>query len=294
MAAELIARLRETMHRRFGVLPFDQSQPDIEAWMETPLGNALVQEEKASLDEALGDLFGYHLMTLSISRKLDLTSASRVQHCFPLMPLPNDTSVGAAEVKREERCGSGLTAGAVADIQSLPLASEAIDVAVLHHVLEYSQSPHQLLRETARVIIPRGHVVIVGFNPMSNFGLWKVAARLIRRKPHWRFHSLRLGRILDWLRLLDFEPVSVQQGFYRPPMQQVGLMRRLQWVERWGKKAGAPFGGYYLIVARKDVAAMTPIKPVWQSFNPISSLGVRKPTTRMPDPAMKPFRKNNH
>jgi len=293
VAAELIARVRATMNRRFGVLPFHQSQPDLEAWMETPLGNALVQEEKESLDQALGDLFGYHLMTLSISRKLDLTSASRVQHCFPLMPLPNVTGVEAAGVQGDPNRGSGLSAGAVADIQSLPLASEAIDVAVLHHVLEYSQGPHQLLRETARVIIPRGHVVIVGFNPISNFGLWKVAARIIRQKPHWRYHSLRLGRVLDWLRLLDFEPVSIQQGFYRPPLQQMGLMRRLQWVERWGKKAEAPFGGYYLIVARKDVAAMTPIKPVWQSFNPITSLGVRKPTPRMPDPAMKPLRKQN-
>lgn len=281
MAEQLVKRrferLRAAMHRRFGVLPFDQALPALEAWLETPLGLSLVAEEKESLDQALGYLFGYHLMELSVSRKLDLSGGSRVQHCFLLAP---------------EKGGDGAQTTALADIENLPLASEAIDVAVLHHVLEFSEHPHQLLREASRVLIPRGHLVIVGFNPISSFGLCKFFAKLSGQRPHWRYHSLRFGRVLDWLRLLDFEPVSVSQGFYRPPLQQTGIMKRLQWLERWGKKLNSPMGGFYMIVARKDVTAMTPIKPTWQAFNPITTLGVRKSSSRMPDTARNPAQKH--
>ena len=267
-AGKRLTQLREALQRRFGVLPFEQSQPMLEAWLETALGGELLAEEQACLDQALNDLFGYHLMALSVSRRTRLSENSRVQHCFQLAPQ-----------------AGGETTRALAEFENLPLASEAIDVALLHHVLEFSERPHQLLREASRVLIPRGHLVILGFNPHSSFGLCKTFARLLGRGPHWRYHSLRLGRMLDWLRLLDFEPVSVRQGFYRPPLQQSGIMRRLQWLERWGERNRSPFGGFYLIVARKEVAAMTPLKPAWQPLSSIASLGVHKPVSRVQDAA---------
>lgn len=269
-------QFRHTLHQRFGVMPFQQTQSSLEAWMETPLGQALVEEESERLDQALSYLFGYHLLELSISNKLHLARNSRVQHCFSLAPLrPSCGKEDGVEALGAE----GLT-----DIEHLPLASEALDVVVLHHVLEYSENPHQLLREASRVLIPRGHVVIVGFNPVSGFGLFKFFGRMFGRSIHWRHHSLRLTRVLDWLNLLDFEAVTIEQGFYRPPLQQTGIMRRLRWLEHWGKRFNSPLGGFYLIVARKDVAAMTAIKPDWQAFNPIRSLGVRKASPRLSEP----------
>jgi len=37
------------------------------------------------------------------------------------------------------------------------------------HTLEFTNDPHQVLREVDRVLIPEGHVVILAFNPWS---LW--------------------------------------------------------------------------------------------------------------------------
>ena len=45
---------------------------------------------------------------------------------------------------------------------------------VLPHVLEFEANPHQVLRESERVLIGEGHVVILGFNPWSLWGLWRL------------------------------------------------------------------------------------------------------------------------
>lgn len=277
-------QLGRNMRQRFGVLPFRQAQSALEAWVDTPLGKALISEESERLDQALSFLFGYHLLELSISNRVRMARNSRVQHCFSLAPFQPRLREEDFDEGNPDGISGMASAQGVADIEHLPLASEALDVVLLHHVLEFSENPHQLLREASRVLIPRGHVVIVGFNPVSSFGLFKLFGRLFGRGSHWRHHSLRLARIVDWLHLLDFETVKIEQGFYRPPLQQTGIMKRLHWLERWGKRFKSPMGGFYLIVARKDVAAMTAIKPQWQSYNPIRSLGVRKASPRVSEP----------
>src|SRR5690606_10094438 len=102
------------------------------------------------LESELQDLFGYHLLQISIDPTLDLTRGSRISHRFSLTP----------QAKPQ-----GALSPLVSEYHSLPFSSEALDLVLLHHLLDYSQTPHQLLREVSRVLIPRGHLVIVGFNP---------------------------------------------------------------------------------------------------------------------------------
>jgi SAM-dependent methyltransferase len=260
MSLRLLLRLRVIMRRHFGVLPLTQSIPELADWFETPLGQALLSEQKEALESSLSCLFGYHLLQLSVSPRLDLTGGSRISHRFALNPESLD----------------GARVAGVADFNHLPLPAETIDLVLIHHALDFSQSPHQLLRESVRVLIPRGYVIIVGFNPWSWFGVGRWFGRLFGCKAHWRHQSLRLGRLLDWLTLLDLEPVTVQRGFYRPPLQRPGLLKYLHWLERWGKRLRLPWGGFYLVVARKDIVAMTPLRPAWSDYKVAPGLGVTK------------------
>lgn len=257
MPYRFIRRIRLSMRQRFGVVPLRQSRADLDEWLATPLGQALLEEERSLLEPELQDLFGYHLLQISIDAALDLTRGSRISHRFSLTP-----QIGT----------QGSLSPMVADYHDLPLSAESVDLVLLHHLLDYSQTPHRVLREVTRVLIPRGHLVIVGFNPWSLFGAWRWLARCFSRRPRWRHQALRIGRMLDWLQLLDLELVHVTQGFYRPPIQGPATLRHLHWLERWGKKLHCPWGGIYIIVARKDVGAAIPLKPQWDKLRTLPGL----------------------
>lgn len=260
MPHKLIKTGRRQWRKRFGVLPMRHALAGLNEWFSSPLGQLLVAREQDCLDNEVRDLFGYHLLQLSVVGDLDLTPASRISHRFALYPQISEHPIV-----------SGL-----ADFTHLPLPPNSIDLVLLHHVLDYSQKPHQVLREAASTLISRGHIIVIGFNPWSLLGMWRWLVRLFSDAAQWRHQALRLGRVLDWLTLLDFEPVVVRQGFYCPPTHKPSVTKYLQWMERWGKRLCLPWGGFYVIVARKDSVAMTPIKPQWQRNVGLRGWGVTK------------------
>lgn len=256
----LLIRFSALWKKRFGVRPLRDSVEDMTQWFESPLGRSLLVEEQDALNDSLQYVFGYHLLQIGVSGRLDLTGASLISHRFCIHPYPE----------------ANPRLGALADFNHLPLPAETIDAVVLHHALDFSQSPHHLLRETTRILIPRGHLMILGFNPWSLWGIWASLARLFSKSPRWRFQYLRLGRLLDWLALVDMEPIAVYKGFFRPPLGQENAIKHLQWVERWGKRLRLPWGGFYLIVARKDHIPLTPVKPAWKPYRPLRGLAVTR------------------
>ncbi len=260
MPNKLVMGLRRQWRKRFGVLPLRSALRPLSEWFASPLGELLLAKEQECIDEELRDLFGYHLLQLSVAQQLDLTQASRISHRFALYPQAS-----------EQPIVTGL-----ADFTRLPLSPNSIDLVLLHHVLDYSQKPHQVLREASGALISQGHLIVIGFNPWSLFGLWRWLARFFSDAPQWRHQSLRLGRVLDWLAVLDFEPIEVKQGFFSPPCHKPSVIKYLQWMERWGKRFGLPGGGFYVIVARKDSLAMTPLKPQWQGYAGLRGWGVIK------------------
>lgn len=52
-----------------------------------------------------------------------------------------------------------------ADMYSLPLAAQSVDVAVIHQVLHFADDPGAVIAEAARVLVPGGQLVVVDFAP---------------------------------------------------------------------------------------------------------------------------------
>lgn len=263
----LPSKLTDAYHNKFGVVEMEQLAPSIEAWFDTSLGTSLLQAEQAKLDEALGNLFGYHLLQLSVDRRIKLFGSSKVNHCFGLHPLHTNEPVNTG----------------VCSYEQLPLAKNSVDVAVLHHVIDFAEKPHRLLREVVSTIVPHGHVVIIGFNPFSAMGLMRFVSRHTTKKPHQRSHSLRKSRVVDWLRLLDCEPVRVIKGFGRGPGSGKAISNAARWIEAPIASMLQPFGGFYMIIARKDQVAATPVKPQWQSVSVMNGFSVGKIASRVPE-----------
>jgi ArsR family transcriptional regulator len=76
-----------------------------------------------------------------------------------------DLSKGMLAVARSNIEGKGLSNIHVrkGDMYQLPLEDSSVDLAVLHMVLHYSDDPLEVIREAARVLRPRGRLLVVDF-----------------------------------------------------------------------------------------------------------------------------------
>ncbi|NOX76737.1 MAG: methyltransferase domain-containing protein [Gammaproteobacteria bacterium] len=222
------------------------------AWFAHTPGRWFQAEQRAQLAKALPNLFGYHLLQVGDWYSRECLTSSRIPHCMLL-----DSSLQDAAPARE-RPRQGLRGMP----ECLPIASDCLDVVLLPHALEFAENPHQVLREVDRVLISEGHVVVLGFNPWSPWLLWRLALGW-RGRPPWCGRFISLARLKDWLKLLGFDIVTCKRYFYRPPLAHRGMMRRLRFLDRIGKRWLPFFGAGYIVVARKRVATLTPLKTRW-------------------------------
>jgi len=234
-------------------------------WFARPLGVYIQERERQILDGILPNLFGYHFLQIGTLFGDSIRDSTRIGHCI-LMQLEEE---GPQQPQASLLCAA----------DALPIAADTIDVVLLPHVLEYSPNPHKLLREIERILIGEGHLVITGFNPWSLCGIWRMLLAW-RDDPPWSGHFFSYARIKDWFSLLDFEVVRIQRFFYRPPVQNMKLLERLSLLEKLGSYCWSVFGGVYIIVVRKRVIPLTPVRLIWHRRRSMIESGVVEPTAR--------------
>lgn len=228
---------------------------DIRQWFDGELGRHVLSTESAMLDQLLPGLFGYHLTQLSV----------QARPLFDASPIRNKVSLGF---------GSDSTGGVVATPAGLPFADDSIDVVLMHHLMEFADNPHEILREASRITLPMGHIVFVGFNPLSPWGLWRCLAKFKGRAP-WTGDFIRPARLMDWLNLLNFQIDRAQYAIYRPPLARYAG-KPGDYSKGVSRSLNLPIGSVYVIVARKHIGAYRHMKPVWksqrQSFGRLSAV----------------------
>jgi len=87
---------------------------------------------------------------------------------------------------------------------NLPLQCDSVDMIILPHLLEFDAFRFQTMREIERILKPEGHLVIVNFNPWSFWVRYQFLWDM-RLADSWRGHFIRRSRVIDWLKLLNFE-----------------------------------------------------------------------------------------
>ena len=211
-------------------------------WFQSPLGNYLLEREQAWLDHLTPDIFGFHAVQLGLP-KINLLRASRIVHRVTVAP----------EV--------GLERNHVrAQFHELPFDTQSIDLCLLPHVLEFSENPHEVLREVDRVLRPEGRVLVLGFNPWSLFGTRKLWTS---KGFPWQGQFVSLVRIKDWLQLLGLEPASGRLTCYIPPCETEQWQKRFRFMEPTGDRWWGVAGGVYMLEAIKKVHGMRLIAPAW-------------------------------
>ena len=226
-------------------------------WFLTPAGRYMAQWSLDTVDSLLLDVFGLQAAQVGCEA-LDFLAHNRIQHRFRC------ASPGLSLAMNDGNTPIGLQTDAAA----LPFDSDSLDLLVLPYVLEFHSNPHQVLREVQRVLRPEGRLLILGFNPLSLWGLRNTIHHALapgRTGFPWPGHYLGIHRLKDWLKLLDFEVARGHFGCYAPPYSRQRTFEHLHWLELAGDRWWGFAGGCYALMAIKRIPGMTLLTPSWLS-----------------------------
>ncbi|SEP82757.1 Methyltransferase domain-containing protein [Ectothiorhodospira magna] len=233
-------------------------------WYATPSGRVLQGALQAHLDRFVPRLFGYHALQIGhTDPEHDLLTASRIHNRMQLACEPGQGHITALA-------------------EALPVLSDSMDLVLLNHCLESSPDPCLVLRETERILVPEGHVLIIGFNPFSPTGLW----RMLPRRPGGKTqagHVYSTARVGDWLTLLGFEVLACAYAGFYPRNENRPSGGRRPVVECLGGRHLPYLGGAYVILARKRVANMMPLSARWRSSGKMAPGRLASPFCRRTD-----------
>ncbi len=238
---------------------YSQRRDALNHWYCGYTGQQFLALAQPRLEALLADLFGYYLLQVGELGSVDLLGQSRIKQRVIL----DDSGREHPQPHPLLPC----------EVDKLSIVTDSVDVVVLPHTLEIHDNAHQILREVDRILVPEGHVLVMGFNPYSLWGGTMWLQKSVGRLP-WQGHFLSPGRVKDWLKLLGYEIEHMESYFYRPALRHPALMDKLMWLERWGARYWPILGGGYILVARKQVSTLTPIRPRWQVRRRLGSLGV--------------------
>lgn len=224
-------------------LPNSSDRPRA-AWRQAPLGRYVVRTERDVLSAGLEGIYGSFGLQLGDwpGTRLLSRQGDQLHRCF-LVSAADDEDPGDMR----------------ADPHHLPIATESVDVVVLSHTLEQVPHPHPLLREVDRVLIGEGRLVIVGFNPYSSWGVRVRLSRSERQLPRVQ-RLISEARLRDWLSLLGYDVTDVRHCLHRLPLTGGRVLSDLLPLDRWKARFMPWSGGGYVLVARKRVRTLTPLR----------------------------------
>lgn len=139
--------------------------------------------------------------------------------------------------------------------QTLPIASESINLVIAQHVLERVSDPAACVAEFSRVLAPEGVALIIGFNPLSLWRPWLA----------WHSHrdctTLELASARQCRALLDRQAIQTLQtrfvGACVPALQSQPRSAETARTRVWML---GNFCGSWLLLARKRRSTLTPLR----------------------------------
>lgn len=222
-------------------------------WCATPLGGRLLDAEYLALHGLANGLRGNYIVQLGRLAGRDLVSASGRGKSTILL------------LSSAEKGNPGADGALHCTPDCLPLACDSVDTVLAPHYLEFTITPpHQLLAEMARVILPGGHLVITGFNPISLWGLARLFYLHKGRMP-WQGRCLSSWRVRRYLWRLNFDVLATRYAYYRLPLPSQRLYQQTAALETIGRLCWSPCAAVHLVLAQKRTLPVTPLRMRWSA-----------------------------
>ncbi|MDQ8038816.1 MAG: methyltransferase domain-containing protein [Rickettsiella sp.] len=212
--------------------------------------NALKLEENR-LTALLPNYSGQHLLQLGGCNLLSLVKSpilhkTYISHLFP----PNLLNYSCLQ----------------STYTDLPFASDSINFVLLPHTLEFDKKNAKLiLNEAWRILTPNGHLMLLGINPFSLWGLYRLFSFRSSSACDGYFYSIQT--ICQWIHYLGGQISHIESFLFRPPFTSNPgrwLFSKLLWLEKLSPWLFPYLGGIYLIIAQKQVKGLNKLGLIWQ------------------------------
>ncbi|EDP46264.1 class I SAM-dependent methyltransferase [Rickettsiella grylli] len=166
----------------------------------------------------------------------------------------------------------------------LPFANDSVSLILMPHTLDVRKNTAQaILTEAWRVLIPNGHLILLGVNPTSLWGLYRLFS-ITKKKPILGKHFHTIQTLCQWIHHLGGEIQHIESFLFRPPLSSppgLWVFKKLAWLERLSPWLIPYMGGIYLIIAEKRVKRLNGLGLVWQ-FPPVLNNKLLAPNARGP------------
>ncbi len=157
-------------------------------WQQLPQGEAYCNALQRAFEPWLAKILGCQILKLgALSAEVQTPLPMRHQILISEKISPNLTALLTHSDSLIQ-----------AELTALPLIQEEIHACFLANTLNFTQDPHQMLREVHRVLSDDGWIFLSLFNPISPL-IFK------RKLGDFPFRKYPIWRIADWLELLNFE-----------------------------------------------------------------------------------------
>ncbi len=151
--------------------------------------------------------------------------------------------------------GEGPVQSALVDEFDLPLLESTVDLALVIHGLELTDSPIEMLQEVWRVMAPQGRLVLVVPNRR---GLWAA----FDSSPFGYGQPFSRTQLAGLLKEAQFSVVSWNQALQMPPTKRGYVLSGASAIERIGDWVTSRFSGVIIVEAVKQVYAFSSGKRV--------------------------------
>jgi len=224
-------------------------------WLSRFLGARVLEAEQKILARIYAEQYGKYAVLIGVPSQYNLLTPKNFSHSILLGPLVNHHK----EIQVIE-----------SDFYNLPIVPGSVDLVIMPHALDFIDNPHRLLLEACRIVKPEGDIIIMGFNPWSFWGLKKYVSKT--KACPWNGNFLTPIKVIEWLKLADFQIIQQEMLFFRPPLSSEKNFNKLKFLEWIGHKCFTPFGAIYTLIAKAKVVPLMPIKSSWkQKLSPLSA-----------------------
>lgn len=147
-------------------------------------------------------------------------------------------------------CLNAKRASCIASPESLPLKKGSIDIVLAPFLFEIFGQNTRAFDEIDSVLNPMGHLICLGVNPLSLWGLF-LKSRLM---PRMGDVGLNLHTPLTLKRLLQargYQQVAFETFYYVPPFKRDQWIQKSLFLNEMGKLMSVFPSGFYVLIMQK-------------------------------------------